>query len=148
VAFAPPTIDNDLSHLIEANKNKEIRRIMTAMAITESGYRYDMKGSSGEYGAWQVMPKTWERWCDYYFKEQLEMTPFNQELVVWLRVERLVDKGYCVKQIASIWNSGSPNWQGKKGVNWLGIRYDTPHHVKKVYKNYLNNEPMCKLFDI
>jgi hypothetical protein len=53
-----------------------------------------------------------------------------------------VNQGYSPKQIASIWNSGHPDWEGRKGYNKKsGEYYDTPAHVAKFELAY-NGQPV------
>lgn len=121
----------------------EVDRIAEAMKEVESGGNYDAVAKDQGRGAYQFMPETWKDWSNQYLKETggdtskpLEMTPANQDAVAKWRIQKLLDQGYDHKQIASIWNSGSPNWEGKKGVNKYGVAYDVPAHVEKVDRAY------------
>jgi muramidase (phage lysozyme) len=101
--------------LADANKESQrvkllfeqrVDRIMAALKAVESSNRYHVHGQSGEYGAYQFMPKTWERFCKYYFGEILDITdPANQDAVARERIKDLIFKGYSDEQIANIWNS-------------------------------------------
>ena len=112
--------------------------IMDAIKQVESGGNYEARGASGEYGAYQFMPGTWAEWSRQYAEEvlqmsvQLEMTQENQDAVARWKIQKLVDQGYNPKQVASIWNSGQPEWEGKVGINKQGVRYDVPAYVSKV----------------
>ena len=101
---------------------------------------YSAKGRSGEYGAYQFMPSTWSIYSYAYFGELLKMTPENQDSVAYLKIKKLVDRGYTPEQIASIWNSGSSRWQGKKGRNKWGAIYNVPRYVDKFQKYYYGSQ--------
>lgn len=63
----------------------------------------------------------------------------NQDKVAYYKVKTYKDQGYSAAQIASLWNSGSPdNWQNHSGtttINGKQVAYDTPAYVNSV-KNY------------
>ncbi|MEA2036181.1 MAG: transglycosylase family protein [Nanoarchaeota archaeon] len=116
----------------------EVEDIMKAIRTVESGGNYQARGGSGEYGAYQFMPETWAGWSRQYASEvlkmstQLDMTKENQDAVARWKIEKLVSQGYNPQQIASIWNSGSPDWKGKTGTNSYGVKYDVPNYVNKI----------------
>lgn len=122
---------------------KDVDNIMQAMALTESGGRFfDATGKmvvSKDMGAgkWQIMPDTWKDWSTKKWGEVREMSPANQEELVRWRVSQLVEEGYTPQQIASIWNSGRPEWEGKVGVNKWGVTYNVPKHVQR-FTDYYN----------
>jgi len=109
----------------------------------ESGGNYEAQGGSGEFGAYQFMPGTWLEWSRQYNKDTngiisgLEMTPENQDKVASWKIQNLLNEGYSPEQVASTWNSGSPDWEGKVGVNEAGVKYDVPGYVEK-FKNALS----------
>jgi hypothetical protein len=109
-----------------------VDQILNAIAHAE-GTRgdYRARGGSGEYGKYQFMPETWNDWSQRYLGEVKDPTPENQDAVARSRVQDLLNKGHTAEQIASMWNSGSPDWEGKRGVNQHGIRYDVPAYVEK-----------------
>ena len=132
------TID-DKGKLVTDISGAGVEDIMNAIKQVESGGNYQAKGGSGEFGAYQFMPGTWTGWSRQYASEvlkmsvdQLEMTPENQDAVARWKIQGLVSQGYSPQEIASIWNSGGPKWEGKVGVNKHGIRYDVPGYVNKV----------------
>jgi hypothetical protein len=100
---------------------------------------YNARGLSGEIGAYQIMPETWNRYCIRYFKEVLEPTKENQDLIVVTVMEDLINRGYSIEQIAAIWNSGThKNWETKIGVNSYGAYYNVPayvHAFKAIHNN-------------
>ena len=99
---------------------------------------YKARGKSGEIGAYQIMPGTWNRYCNKYFKKVLEPTEENQDLLVSYVIEDLINRDYSIEEIAAIWNSGSHrNWQTKIGINSKGAYYNVPAYVatfKSVHK--------------
>lgn|GEM_PF-3733072 len=123
-------------------RGQEVDRILAAMKEVESGGDYSAMAPDGGKGAYQFMPDTWKRMSTQFARingfgdKPLPMTPENEEAVAKWSVEEMVSKGYNVKQIAAIWNSGGPTWEGKKGVNSAGVPYDVEVHVGKVQAAY------------
>lgn len=118
-----------------------VQDIMNAIRQVESGGNYEARGGSGEYGAYQFMPETWQSWSSQYANEvlqmsvaELEMTQENQDAVAGWKIKKLVDQGYNPQEIASIWNSGKPEWKGKIGTNKYGVKYNVPAYVSKIEK--------------
>ncbi len=109
-----------------------------AIRQTESGGNFQAKGKSGEYGAYQYTPDTWSKDSSKYgVNVPLEKaTKQQQNEVAYKKVKELKDAGYNVGQIASIWNSGNPEWEGNVGVNKHGVAFDTPKYVNSVSKAY------------
>jgi hypothetical protein len=118
--------------------NYDAKAIAGAIKQTESGGKYDIKGKSGEYGAYQYMPATWKEWAGKYLGDpNAQMTPINQDTVAEKQIDSWIKQGYGPEQIASMWNSGSPNayLQGKSGVNQYGAAYNVGNYVNKVKGN-------------
>lgn len=115
----------------------------TAAALTrsirqvETGGDYNASGKSGERGAYQWMPGNYEAMAKEAGLDPTDFSPVNQDKAAYHRVKSLLDQGYTQSQVASLWNSGSPDWQGKVGVNKEGIAYDVPAYVEKVKQAYL-----------
>lgn len=109
-----------------------------AIRQTESGGDFAAKGKSGEYGAYQYTPDTWNAdAAKYGVNAPLESaTPQQQNEVAYKKLADLKSQGYNVGQIASIWNSGKPEWEGNVGTNKFGVKYDTPQYVNSVAKTY------------
>lgn len=110
-----------------------------AIRQTESGGNFQAQGKSGEYGAYQYLPSTWATDSQKYLGQAVPLqsaTPEQQNEVAYKKIKDLKDQGNNVGQIASIWNSGSPDWQGKVGTNQYGVAYDTPAYVDKVAHTY------------
>lgn len=115
-------------------------RVLTVIRQIESNDRYHVRGLSGEYGAYQFMPGTWRMYSRKYFGEVLDVTdPEHQDKVAYYKVRDLIEYGYGLKEIASIWNSGSPRWQGKIGVNSHNVAYNVPQYVNNFEYIYFNN---------
>lgn len=140
ISINSSTINRDFNQIEKENEKiafeKKALCIAEAIKSIESAGNYTISGLSGEYGAYQFMPKTWNRACLKYFGTVLSMTPYNQDFVALTIIKDRLNKGYSPGQIASIWNCGSPNYSGRKGVNRYGIRYDVPLYVEKFQKKY------------
>lgn len=81
----------------------------------------------------QFLPSTWRLFSKQVYGEVREMTPVRERYVAYKMIEGWLEDGYNAKQIAAIWNSGSPhNWENKRGVNKHGVAYDVPHYVHSV----------------
>lgn len=109
-----------------------------AIRQTESKGDFNAQGASGEWGAYQYTKGTWDEdnrafGLNY---EYGKATPEQQNEIAYKKLKKLKEQGYNPGQIASIWNSGKPNWEGNVGVNKHGVRYDTPAYVDSVYKTY------------
>jgi hypothetical protein len=128
---APP---DNLNICVRKSLKKNVL-LADAIKYVESRGNYSVYGGSGEYGAYQIMPKTWLMWSKQTHNKILKMTPANQDSVV-IRKIRYWTKHYSYREIASIWNSGSPRWMGKIGINKHGVKYNVPEYVKKVDRVY------------
>ena len=117
--------------------DQSIVALAKAIRQHESGGNFTIKGKSGESGAYQFMPATWKTWAKQYLgTSNAAMTPENQNQVAYRRIAEWKTQGYNPAQIASLWNSGKPKWEGKVGVNKYGVRYNVPAYVKNVYSLY------------
>lgn len=111
------------------NLTKAIRQI-------ETGNR-PVSGGSGEFGRYQFMPGTWQSWAGKWLgNPNAEHSLENENKVAYYQIKSWKNQGYNPGQIASLWNSGSPQWQGKVGVNSAGVPYNVPNYVNKVYAEY------------
>ena len=114
-----------------------IINLVKAIGKSESGGNYNAKGKSGEFGAYQFMPSTWKVWAKKFLGDaNAQMTKENQDKVAYSQIKEWGQQGLKPSQIASMWNSGKPNWQGNVGTNKAGVQYDTPSYVKKVGDTY------------
>lgn len=129
----PPTTANDGTPVdpTAATLTKAIRQV-------ETGGDYNASGKSGEHGAYQWLPGNFEASAKQYGLDPSDFSPVNQDKVAYHHVSDLLKQGYTQSQVASIWNSGSPNWEGKVGVNKEGVQYDVPAYVDKVKQAYLS----------
>lgn len=119
-------------NLWQVEQFKQIEHIARTIKFIESRGNYQIKGASGEYGAYQYMPGIWEFWCIELFGEVLDITiPEVQDYVTYCRIEQYVDEGYSNEQIASLWNSQKPDWEGRIGVNRWGVPYSVPAYVAR-----------------
>lgn len=142
--FAPP-LSLEITHSIEAYKKdtaiqkerERVERILSTIRFVESRNNYFIKGGSTEFGAYQFTSATWKRNCDLLFGKQLDITdPENQDLIARLKIENLLKRNLTIKEIASVWNCGKRTYEGKRGVNKYGVKYDVPKYVKNFMKIY------------
>lgn len=144
----------DDGNLVRDTSGATAKQIADAMKMTESNGNYNAKGASGEYGAYQFMPRTWEAWSEEYSKanggygQTYAMTPENQDKIAQFKVQQYLDKGYTPEQIAAAWNGGegvvagdrwktmvSTGFGGTMKPNSAGVEFSIPNHVKKVMNN-------------
>lgn len=121
-----------------------------AIRQTESGGNAKAKGASGEFGAYQWEPATWDAMSKAAgVNVPLEQSTLEQQNeVAYKQIKAWKDQGHNVGQIASMWNAGegAPNayLQGNVGVNNKGVNYNTPAYAKKVadyYQQFKNQPP-------
>lgn len=124
------------------NLDPQVLNLAKAIRRTETGSSsdpYNQKGASGEFGAYQFMPKTYKNLAKQHLgDENAQPTIENQNKIAYSEIKRLKDSGYNPAQIASYWNSGNPDTYktGGVGVNKHGVKYDVPAYVSKVSQNY------------
>lgn len=116
----------------------QVVNLAKAIRQTESKGDFNAKGGSGEWGGYQYTKDTWDAdnkafGTNYAYGSA---TPQQQNEVAYKKIKSLKDKGYNVGQIASIWNSGKPEWEGNVWVNKYGVKYDTPAYVNSVAQTY------------
>lgn len=128
-----------------------------AIRQTESGGDFSATGKSGEHGAYQFTPDTWNAVAPKYgINVPIDKaTPEQQNAVAYNRIKQWKDQGNDVTQIASMWNAGEgePNaYTGKfgsdtgshkagdpsVGVNKFGAKYSVPDYAASVSKAYLS----------
>lgn len=117
-----------------------------AIRQTESGGNFSAKGKSGEYGAYQFMPKTWEGASkESGVNVSLDQaTPEQQNQVAYTRIKKWKDEGYNPGEIASMWNSGDrhaylgsfSDGSPAEGTNHAGVQFNVPKYAEEVAKNY------------
>lgn len=113
-----------------------------AMRTVESNNNYNSRGKSGEFGAFQWMPDTWQKHAQMAGVDPNDRSPVNQDKVAYKVIEARKKAGLTPEQIVSEWNSGKANAfaQGHRGVNSLGVAFDTPAHVQKVIAEFQKNK--------
>lgn len=132
-----PTYNNEITHnriylYAWAEREMKVRKILQTIRIIESSDNYQAKGGSGEYGAYQYLLSTWKAESKRHFGFEANIeSPEWQDMVSEMKVKRLIDQGYSIREIASIWNSGRPTYEGRKGINRHGVRYNVPKYVEK-----------------
>jgi len=119
--------------------DQNVVRLAKAIRQVESKGNYEAKGGSGEFGAYQYTPGTWNADVVKFTGKAIPLEQADKLLqneVAYKKLKALKDQGYNIGQVASIWNSGQPEWKGKKGTNEYGVKYDVPAYVDKVAKEY------------
>jgi len=142
-------LDEDGNIIVDVDK-ASVTDIANTIKQIESNGNYNAKGASGEYGAYQFMPKTWYEWSSQYVAETfgipvddqtgvLDATQENQDAIAEWKIQQWLNKGYTPEQVASMWNSGSPDWEGKVGTNKQGVDYNVPKYVENFVNTLSNN---------
>lgn len=142
-AAAQPALDPQVVALAKAIRSVETRGQKDP---------YTAKGASGEFGAYQYTTGTWAADAKSFLGKEVPLasaTREQQNEVAYKKLLSLKQQGYNPGQIASIWNSGSPEWEGKVGVNKYGVKYDVPKYVDAVSTAYQgfkagNENPILK----
>jgi hypothetical protein len=109
-----------------------------AIAITETGNKEGcekIRGSSGELGCMQHLIPTFRQQSIQVLGYEAEMTRTTVEYVGTLTIQNMIEKGYSAEDIAKIWNQGHVG-KCRRGVNSLGVNYDSCSYVQKVLSNY------------
>lgn len=123
-----------------------VKALVSALGEAETGTSspaaYQKRGASGEYGRYQFMPDTWNKYAgELGIPRKLEESTIeDQNRVAYHKIEQWKNQGYNPAQIASMWNAGEArpnayreNW---RGVNSQGVAYDTPAYAEKVSAAY------------
>lgn len=120
-----------------------VLNVTKAIRQVESNGNFQAQGKSGEYGAYQFMPDTWNASSSKYLGQSVPLnqaTPQQQNEVAYKQIAEWKNKGYNVGQIASMWNAGEgkPNayLDNNTGVNAQGVAFNTPDYAKKVATAY------------
>ena len=129
--------------------DNDVINLAKAIRQHESGGKFDAKGASKEYGAYQFTKPTWQNYAKQVLGDQnAQPTPSNQNAVAYGMIKTWKDQGLNPAQIAAKWNSGSEKgWENKRGVNKYGVRYDVPAYVSKVtglYQQYRGQQPQIQ----
>lgn len=108
---------------------------------TETGGQqdpYNVQGGSGEWGAYQFTKPLWDSIAPKYGVSSAfgQATPTEQNKVAYNYAKSLADQGYKADQMASIINSGKPDYKGNVGINKYGVKYNTPQYVDSLIKTF------------
>lgn len=122
----------------------QIVTLAKAIRQQESGNRFDEKGASGEYGAYQFTNDTWNGAAKKFGLDvPLEQaTPEQQNEVAYKQLAdwKQEHPEWNIGNFASAWNAGEgrPNayQENFRGTNSYGVHYDTPAYAEAVAKNY------------
>ena len=106
-------------------------KLADAIKHKESRGNYHAKGASGEIGAYQFMPSTYNALSKKCLGSIVPPTPANQDKIVHCTIQELLEDNRKPKEIIQYWNSGSFTRCGK-GVNRYGVAYDCPAYVQSV----------------
>jgi hypothetical protein len=120
----------------EGSVSVNAKSVADAISFVESGGK-QVKGASGEFGAFQFMPATWNIISKQTIGKVIPQTPENERMVAETKIQGLLDQGYSPKEVALIWNTslgGSEKPMIKKGVNAKGVAYDSESYANKVLK--------------
>ncbi len=140
---------------MDANGNPTDQSLVhLAMSIKgeESGGDYTKSGDAGtSLGAYQwnngstpiqkgQLPANFVAGAKQFGLDPTDFSQENQNKVAYLQMAQMKDKGLQPYEIASSWNSGSPdNWQNHSGtatINGQQVKYDTPTYVKNVMAKF------------
>lgn len=122
----------------------KIVNLAQAIRQTESQGNFAAKGASGEYGAYQFMPDTWNGNAPRFgVNVPLDQaTPAQQNEVAYKQLQEWSTQhpDWNVGNFASAWNAGpgKPDayLQNNVGTNSKGVSYDTPAYAQKVAEAY------------
>jgi hypothetical protein len=122
--------------------DQDVVNLTKAIRQVESGGDLNARGASGEFGGYQFMPDTWNKYSkEFGVNVPLEQaTREQQNQVAYMKVKRWKDEGYNIGQVASMWNAGAGRpdayQQGWRGTNDQGVQFDTPAYAQKVAEAY------------
>lgn len=127
----------------------QIVTLTKAIRQVESGGNFQATGKSGEYGAYQFTPDTWNNLSQKYIGKKIPLqqaTPEQQNQAAYSQIAEWKKAGYNVGQIASMWNAGQgepdaytgtfSNGKPSIGVNKFGVKYSVPDYAKSVATAY------------
>lgn len=138
-------MQQNTSNIFNQPVDQQALALTHAIALQESGKggqpNYSAVGDNGtSHGAYQWQPGNFESAAKEAGLDPNDKSPENQDKVAYAQVLKYKNQGYDPGQIASLWNSGSPNnYQNHSGttiINGKSISYDTPKYVQGVQKYY------------
>jgi hypothetical protein len=108
-------------------------RFMWAMAGQESGWDYYARNPvSGAFGKYQIMPANWPAWSARYLgKDDLDQTPYNQELVAYGKLRDLYGWLGSWRRVAYWWLTGSNEPDQKR---WSGYAKGYVRNIMRLRK--------------
>ncbi len=92
-------------------------------------------GQSGEHGCLQYLPYVWEMRSEEVLGYIAKQTPINEMYVTLIVVQKWLNSGYDVADIALFWNQGN-NGPCIKGTNDKGVEYNSCEYREQVLAYY------------
>lgn len=140
----PATQPTQLQQSSQGGLDPKLVTLAQSIRQTESNGNFQAKGASGEYGAYQFMPDTWNGAASRFgVNVPLEQaSPEQQNEVAYKQLQEWSTQhpDWNVGNFASAWNAGpgKPNayLEGNAGNNSKGVSYDTAAYAKKVAETY------------
>lgn len=121
----------------------QVKALTMAIRHVESGGKFDARGQSGEYGAYQFTAPTWDRYSREVFGTSIPLeqaTPQQQNQVAYTKIKQWKDAGRNIGEVASMWNAGEARAnayiEGNAGVNSSGVSFDTADYARRVAETY------------
>lgn len=129
---------------MDSSLDPQIVNLAKAIRQTESGGNFQAAGKSGEYGAYQFEPSTWEETAPKYGVNVplQQATPDQQNEVAYKQLAewKTQHPDWNIGNFASAWNAGAgkPNayLENHVGTNSQGVSYNTPQYAKDVATAY------------
>lgn len=139
----------DPSKLTPQEKAAMVKAVTKALGYTENGGKPNLSklnaGKTGELKSiFQFTPDTWKKEAQKYLGNANEpLTPDAETTVVSKQVGDWIDKGFTIKQMASMWNAGTGEpdaYTGKFsdgspsiGINkTYGVKFNVPAYANSV----------------
>lgn len=99
------------------------------------------RGASGEYGCFQYLPSTWQGRSKEVLGYIAPQTRVNERYVTTIVIQRWLDKGLTVKEIAYKWNHPAALVNGcSAGTNSQGVPYDSCKYAQSLVAYYQSYE--------
>lgn len=128
----------------QPNVSREAEKLASAIKRVESGGDPTAQGASGESGAYQFMPDTWEAVSQEIAGETLPQTPENEDRVAKQKIDQLLDRGLNEEEVALVWNTSLGGEEEPKrisGVNEQGVQFDSGQYAERVTSTLKEMEP-------
>lgn len=95
------------------------------------------RGASGEYGCFQYLPSTWEGRSMEVLGYVAPQTRINERYVTTIVVQRWLEEGYSVKEIAYLWNHPRALTDGcSSGINSQGVPWNSCEYARSLLAYY------------